>query len=121
MLEAVEYHSAFIFKYSERRNTIASRKYRDDVPDAVKAVRVTQLVELQREISARKNRAVIGQTVPVLVEGGAKKTSSQWMGRTDSNVTVVWDKATAPAARGQLLLIRISDASATTLFGEPVA
>jgi tRNA-2-methylthio-N6-dimethylallyladenosine synthase len=121
MLERVEYHSAFIFKYSERRNTIAARNYPDDVPETVKAARVTQLVELQRGISAKKNREMVGRTVSVLVEGEAKKSSGQWMGRTDGNVTVVWKKDSTQTAPGHLLPIRITDASATTLFGETVA
>jgi tRNA-2-methylthio-N6-dimethylallyladenosine synthase len=121
MLERVEYHSAFIFKYSERRNTIAARKYSDDVPDAVKAARVTQLVELQRGISAKKHREMVSRIMPVLVEGEAKKSSNHWMGRTDSNVTVVWKKDSVQIAPGQVLPLRITDASATTLFGETVA
>src|SRR2546426_4714584 len=67
VLQAVEYHSAYIFKYSERKNTIAARKFADDVPDAIKTERVARLVELQRGISLKKNRALIGQVVEVLV------------------------------------------------------
>src|SRR5439155_12144989 len=69
LVRRVEYHSAYIFKYSERKNTIAARKFADDVPDAIKAERVARLVELQRGISLKKNRALVGQVVEVLVEG----------------------------------------------------
>jgi tRNA-2-methylthio-N6-dimethylallyladenosine synthase len=120
-VQSVEYHSAFIFKYSERKNTIAARKYPDDVPDTVKAARVTQLVELQRKISLQKNTALVDRTLEVLVEGNARKTSDQWMGKTEHNVTVVWSKVDGPTAPGQLLPIWITDASATTLVGKPVA
>ena len=120
-VQSVEYDSAFVFKYSERKNTIAARKYPDDVPDRVKSARVTQLVELQRKISFKKNSRLVGQPVEVLVEGDAKKSSTQWMGRTDSNVTVVWNKVDRPTTPGQLLPIRITDASAAALFGKPVA
>jgi tRNA-2-methylthio-N6-dimethylallyladenosine synthase len=122
LVRQVEYHSAYIFKYSERKNTIAARKYADDVPDAVKAARVTRLVELQREISLKKNRAMIGKTVEVLVEGEGKRSSDQWMGRTDGNIVTVFPK-TAPNTRmvlkpGSLVPVRITDASATTLYAE---
>ncbi len=119
-VEAVGYHSAFIFKYSERKNTIAARKYRDDVPDAVKADRVARLVDLQKRMSLRKNRELLGRTVEVLVEGNAKRSPSQWMGRTDGNITVVWEKDGLETKPGDLVPILIQDASATTLFGQPV-
>ncbi|MBI4400291.1 MAG: tRNA (N6-isopentenyl adenosine(37)-C2)-methylthiotransferase MiaB [Nitrospirae bacterium] len=117
-MQEVGYHAAFIFKYSERKNTIAARKYPDDVPDTVKSDRVTRLVELQKAISLEKNREMIGRTVPVLVEGDAKKSSAQWMGRTDSNITVVWEKRGSSARPGDLVPMTISRVSATTLFGE---
>ncbi len=119
-VEAVGYHSAFIFKYSERKNTIAARKYRDDVPDAVKADRVARLVDLQKKISLRKNRELLGRTMEVLVEGDAKRSPSQWMGRTDGNIPVVWEKDGLETKPGDLVPILIQDASATTLFGQPV-
>ncbi|CAI4031925.1 tRNA-2-methylthio-N(6)-dimethylallyladenosine synthase [Nitrospira tepida] len=119
---AVRFHSAFIFKYSERKNTIAARKYPDDVPEPVKGERVSRLVEVQRRISLALNQSRIGQTVSVLVEGDAKKSSSQWMGKTDDNLTVVWDKGQATGtAPGQLRSIFIEGATAATLFGREVS
>ncbi|WP_447980711.1 tRNA (N6-isopentenyl adenosine(37)-C2)-methylthiotransferase MiaB [Candidatus Nitrospira bockiana] len=119
MVQDVGYHAAFVFKYSERKHTIAERKYPDDVPDAVKAARVSRLVDLQKRISLEKNRAVIGRTFTVLVEGDAKRSSAQWMGRTDGGITVVWEKSARPVAPGDLVSVTITDASATTLFGAP--
>jgi tRNA-2-methylthio-N6-dimethylallyladenosine synthase len=117
-VEAVRFHAAFIFKYSERKNTIAARKYLDDVPEQVKGDRVSRLVEVQRRISLALNQSRIGQIVSVLVEGDAKKSSSQWMGKTDDNLTVVWDKAQAiNTAPGQVRTISIEGATAATLFG----
>ncbi len=115
----VGYHSAFIFKYSERKNTIAARKYPDDVPDHVKTDRVGRLVELQRRLSLHKNQSLVGTTVPVLVEGDAKRSARQWMGRTDTNVTVVWEKQKDDTTRGMVLPLLITGASAATLYGEP--
>lgn len=120
MVRDIGFHAAFVFKYSERKHTIAARKYRDDVPEDVKADRVARLVEIQTAISHRKNQEMIGRTVVVLVEGDAKKSAAQWMGRADNNVTVVWEKAGSRAKPGDLVPIAVSRASVTTLFGSEV-
>lgn len=116
----VGYHAAFVFKYSERKNTIAGRKYPDDVPESIKSDRVSRVVNLQKQISLQKNREVIGERVQVLVEGDAKKSSAQWMGRTDGNITVVWPKNALSVQPGDLVSIDISSASVTTLIGDPL-
>ena len=112
---------AYIFKYSERKHTIASRKYPDDVPERVKSDRVTRLVELQKNISTKVNYHLIGQPVEVLIEGPAKKSRDQWMGHTESNVTVVWNKQYAQNKPGDLVTVTVADVSASTLFGESVS
>ena len=118
LVEDVGYHAAFVSKYSERKNTIAARKYPDDVPEAVKSDRVGRLVDLQKRISLQKNRGAIGRVVEVLVEGDSKKSSTQWMGRTDGNITVVWPKDGCLIRPGDIVQIRVSAASATTLLGD---
>ena len=120
VMEEVGFHSAFIFKYSERKHTIAARKYPDDVPERVKSERVTRLVNLQKSISLRKNEELLGQTVTVLVEGDAKKSSAQSMGRTDGNITVVWEKNGSGIRPGDLIPMKITRVSATTLFGKEI-
>lgn len=120
LVEDMGFHSAFIFKYSERKNTIASRKLPDDVSDLVKSNRVTKLVELQRSLSAEKNRTLVGQVVEVLVEGEAKKSTAQWMGHTESNVTAVWEKSSMPVSPGDLISLEVYDASPSTLYGTPL-
>jgi tRNA-2-methylthio-N6-dimethylallyladenosine synthase len=119
LLEEVRYHSAFIFLYSERTNTIAARKFHDDVPQQIKSQRVTSLVELQRHISTERNREYLGSTLPVLVEGNAKKSALQGMGKTDGNITVIWDKTAIPSQPGDLVTCSIYDASASTLYANP--
>ena len=119
LLEEVRYHSAFIFLYSKRTNTIAARKFHDDVPQQIKSQRVTSLVELQRRISTERNREYLGSTLPVLVEGNAKKSALQGMGKTDGNITVIWDKAAIPSQPGDLVTCSIYDASASTLYANP--
>jgi len=133
LVQGVEYHSAYIFKYSERKNTIAARKFADDVPDAIKAERVARLVELQRRISLKKNRALIGEVVEVLVEGDGKR-SDQWKARTDGNIVTVLPKRgqagflsseklpvplSDPITPGSLVPVRITDATVTTLYALP--
>ncbi|MGH7231646.1 MAG: tRNA (N6-isopentenyl adenosine(37)-C2)-methylthiotransferase MiaB [Nitrospiraceae bacterium] len=121
LFEEVGFHAAFVFKYSERKNTIAARKYPDDVPERVKSERVARVVDLQKRISLQKNREVIGRRVTVLVEGDSKKSSAQWMGRTDGGITVVWPKDRVPICPGDLVQVGISGASATTLLGDPLS
>ncbi|UCE64334.1 MAG: tRNA (N6-isopentenyl adenosine(37)-C2)-methylthiotransferase MiaB [Nitrospirota bacterium] len=121
LMQEVEFQSAFIFKYSERKNTIAGRKHPDDVPESIKSERVGRLIEWQRDVSARKNQALIGQSVKVLVEGDAKKSKNQWMGHTESNTTVVWNKADRLVKPGDLVSITVEDGSASTLYGSPTS
>ena len=118
VMEQVEFDSAFIFKYSQRQNTIASRKYLDDVPPEKKTERIVRLNELQKRISLKKNREAIGRTFEVLVEGPSKKRPDEWMGRTDGNKIVVFPKGAFQA--GDLIQVKVRDASANTLFGELV-
>jgi tRNA-2-methylthio-N6-dimethylallyladenosine synthase len=118
MVEQVQFDSAYIFKYSERKHTIAARKYADDVPDRVKGMRVAQLVEIQRRITLEHNRRYIRKDIEILVEGDATRSSSQAMGKTDGNITVVWDKGTGGFRPNTLTTKHIFDASAATLYGK---
>ncbi len=118
MVEQVRFDSAYIFKYSERKNTIAARKFADDVPDCVKGSRVSTLVEIQRRITLERNRRYVGRDVEILVEGDATRSSIQGMGKTDGNITVVWDKGTGPFESGTMVTKHIFEASAATLYGE---
>jgi tRNA-2-methylthio-N6-dimethylallyladenosine synthase len=121
VVRLVEFDSAFTFKYSERKHTIAERKFRDDVPDEVKLQRLTRLIELQREISKRRNAAELGKIYEVLVEEPSKKDPHEWLGRTDQNKGVVfWDEAVKP---GEFVNVLINAAGTNTLRGtvEPQA
>lgn len=118
IVEQVQFDSAYIFKYSERKNTIAARKFADDVPDSVKGARVSALVEIQRRITLDRNRCYIGRDVEILVEGDATRSSTQGMGKTDGNITVVWDKGAGPFEPGTVVRKHIFEASAATLYGE---
>ncbi|MBM4119681.1 MAG: tRNA (N6-isopentenyl adenosine(37)-C2)-methylthiotransferase MiaB [Nitrospira sp.] len=116
-MQEVGFHAAFVFKYSERKHTIAARKYPDDVPEEIKSDRVTRLVKMQTGIALKKNQELVGTTVVALVEGDAKRSRDQWMGKADNSVTVVWDKKGSRAKPGDLIPLAVSRASVTTLFG----
>ena len=118
VMERVEFDSAFIFKYSERKNTIASRKYPDDVPDEVKTERVMQLNALQRGISRKRNQAEVGKTLEVLIETKSKKNDKEWLGRSDQNKGVVF--SAAQKKPGDFAKVLITEASTNTLRGKLV-
>jgi tRNA-2-methylthio-N6-dimethylallyladenosine synthase len=117
-VQRARYDSAYIFKYSERKGTVALKLWRDDVSDEEKSERVTRLVGIQKEISLEKNQERIGRLESVLVEGTSKKDPSEWKARNDSNIIVVFADPTA--AVGSFRRVRIVDASAHTLRGEIV-
>jgi tRNA-2-methylthio-N6-dimethylallyladenosine synthase len=79
---------------------------------------VTRLFDLQRNISCERNREYLKTTVSVLVEGDAKRSSAQGMGKSDGNITVIWDKGRVSSQPGDILSLAIYDASSTTLYAE---
>lgn len=120
VVEKVEFDSAFIFKYSERKNTIAARKYPDDVSEEKKTERIVRLNELQKQISLKKNQQHIGQIHEILVEKkGTKKSDTQWQSRNDGNKIVILEDH-PQLSPGKFAQARITDATAHVLFGEVV-
>lgn len=117
VMKDIQYQAAFVFKYSERKHTIAARKYPDDISEQVKGNRTNQLITLQKDISLHKNQTLIDTHVEVMIEGDAKKSDQQWMGHTESNVTVVWPKNALPASPGDLVSVLVQDATPSTLYG----
>ena len=97
---------------------MAARKFSDDVSETVKTERVTRLFDLQRNIAYARNREYLKMTIPVLVEGDAKRSAAQGMGKSDGNITVIWDKYTVPSQPGDMISLAIYDASSTTLYAE---
>jgi len=120
LVQGIGFHAAYVFKYSERKHTIAARKHPDDVPETVKSDRVARIVDMQTGIAFRINQEMIGRTVTALVEGDSKRSTEQWMGKADNSLTVVWEKNGSRARPGDLVPIAISRASVTTLFGKEV-
>ena len=118
LMEEVGYDSAFMFKYSERPGTYASRHLPDDVPEEVKLARLAEMIELQTRLSAKSNAADIGKTFDVLIEGYSKRSREQLCGRTGQNKMVVFDKGSCHI--GQTVKVRITDSSSATLKGETI-
>ncbi|MFC2088973.1 tRNA (N6-isopentenyl adenosine(37)-C2)-methylthiotransferase MiaB [Calditrichota bacterium] len=113
-MKEVEFDAAFMFIYSERKNTIAQRKFKDDVPEDVKTFRMVNLVDMQRKISYKKNKQHLNQTFEVLVEGRAKKPD-QLMGRNDGNKIVVF--ADNGKKAGDFVNVKINEVTPNTLIG----
>ncbi len=118
IFEEVGYDAAFMFNYSERPGTLASRNYPDDIPLEVKTRRLNELIELQNRLSLESNRRDVGREFEVLVEGSSKKGESQLCGRTGSNKMCVWDDTDHKA--GDYVRVRVIDCTSATLLCEPV-
>ena len=116
LMREVQYDSAFMFKYSERPGTYASKHLPDDVPEDVKIRRLNELIALQTELSAQQNRKDEGREFDVLVEGFSKRSRSQLCGRTEQNKMVVFDKGSHHI--GETVRVRITGSTSATLFGE---
>ena len=118
LMEEVGYDSAFMFKYSERPGTYASKHLPDDVEESVKLRRLAELIELQTRLSAQQNKKDEGKTFDVLVEGYSKRSREQLCGRTEQNKMVVFDKQGHHI--GETVRVRITGSTSATLLGELV-
>ena len=118
LMREVGYDSAFMFKYSERPGTYASKHLPDDVPEEEKIRRLNELIALQTEISAQQNKKDEGKEFDVLVEGFSKRSRSQLCGRTEQNKMVVFDKGSHHI--GETVRVKIVNSTSATLFGEEV-
>ena len=116
LMREVGYDSAFMFKYSERPGTYASKHLPDDVPEEVKIRRLNELIALQTDISAQQNKKDEGKEFDVLLESFSKRSRTQLMGRTEQNKAVVVDKGTHHI--GETVRVRITGSSSATLLGE---
>ena len=118
LMREVGYDSAFLFKYSERPGTYASKHLEDNVPEDVKVRRLNEIIALQNRLSAESNQRCIGKTYEVLVEGVSKRSRDQLFGRTEQNRVVVFDRGTHRI--GDFVNVRVTEASSATLKGEEV-
>ena len=118
LMREVSYDSAFMFKYSERPGTYASKHLPDNVPEEEKIRRLNELIALQTEISAIQNKKDEGKEFDVLVEGFSKRSREQLCGRTEQNKMVVFDKGSHHI--GETVRVRIMGSTSATLLGEGI-
>lgn len=116
LMREVGFDSAFMFKYSERPGTLASRTMPDNIPEEVKIERLNRMIALQNELSLESNRRDMGKSFEVLVEGPSKRNAEEYCGRTSQNKFVVFPRRGVNA--GDFVKVRITDASSATLRGE---
>jgi tRNA-2-methylthio-N6-dimethylallyladenosine synthase len=116
LMREVGFDSSFMFKYSERPGTLASKVMPDNVPEDVKIDRLNRMIALQNELSAESNRRDIGKTFEALVEGVSKRSTQQWVGRTQQNKTCVFPRGDYRV--GDTVKVHVIDASSATLICE---
>ena len=116
LMREVGFDSAFMFKYSERPGTYASKHLEDNIPEEEKVRRLNEIIALQTQLSLESNQREIGKTVEVLVEGFSKRSHDDMFGRTEQYKTVVFPRTDQKV--GDLVKVKILQASAATLRGE---
>lgn len=118
LMEECAYDSAFMFKYSEREGTYASKHLEDDIPEEVKIRRLNEIIALQNRLSSEANARAVGKEYEVLVEGVSKRSRDQLFGRTEQNQVVVFNRGNHHV--GELVKVRIMSSTSATLLGEEI-
>ena len=118
LMDYVKFDYGFMFKYSERPNTKAARKFEDDVPEKIKSRRLTEIIDKQRAHSMMHNQSRVGKTYKVLVEGLSKRSDKHLFGRTTHNSVAVFPKKHYKP--GDYVMVKITDCNSATLIGESV-
>ena len=122
LMEEVGYDFAFMFKYSERPGTFASRHYPDDIPEEVKLRRLNEIINLQQHLSHESNKRDVGKRFEILVEGESKKNKAQYFGRNSQNKVIVFDNPALPDGSfryqvGDYAMAEVLDCTPATLLG----
>ena len=112
------YDSAFMFKYSERPGTYASKHLPDDISEEIKIRRLNEIIELQNQLSAESNAKDVGKVFEVMVEGVSKRSKEQLFGRTQQNKVVVFNRGNHHI--GDFVMVKVTASSSATLIGEEV-
>jgi tRNA-2-methylthio-N6-dimethylallyladenosine synthase len=116
LMREVGFDMAFMFKYSERPGTYASKHLPDDIPEEVKTRRLQEVIDLQNKLSEESNKRDIGKTFEVLIEGVSKRSKEHFFGRTSQNKVVVFPRGDKRI--GDYVNVKINEASSATLIGE---
>jgi tRNA-2-methylthio-N6-dimethylallyladenosine synthase len=109
-----------MYIYSERPGTLAAKRYKDDVPPAVKSRRLDEIVALQYRLSHENNLLDVGQAFEVLIEGNSKRSDQHWMGRNSQNKVIIFPKAGYAFQKGDYATVKVTSCSKATLLGEVV-
>ncbi len=118
MMQWVGYDSAFMFNYSQRSNTLAAKKYEDDIPYEEKTIRLEEIIELQRRLSLESNQKDVGKTFEVLIEGESKRSKEQLFGRNTQNKVIIFDRKDFKI--GEYVQVKVTSCTSATLFGETI-
>ena len=116
LMNYVKYDFGYMFKYSERPNTLAQRKYKDNIDEKIKSKRLTEIINLQQKHSLYNNEKQIGLIKEILVEGISKKSKDFLFGRTTQNTVVVFPKENIQI--GDFINVKISECTSATLIGK---
>ena len=118
LMREVGYDFAFMFKYSERPGTFASKHLPDNVPDEIKSRRLQEIIALQNELGLESYKRDVGKEFEVLVEGESRRNTQQLFGRTSQNKVVVFDRHDYKT--GDYVRVRVTDCTSATLLGEAI-
>ncbi|MBW3466447.1 tRNA (N6-isopentenyl adenosine(37)-C2)-methylthiotransferase MiaB [Arthrospiribacter ruber] len=119
IMDIVKYDFSYMFFYSERPGTLAAKKYADDIPLEVKKRRLAEIIEKQSALSLERNKLDVGKIQEILIEGTSKRSEEQLKGRNSANKVVIIPNNGLKA--GDYAMVRITDCSPATLFGEIVS
>jgi tRNA-2-methylthio-N6-dimethylallyladenosine synthase len=117
MISWARYSLSYMFFYSERPGTLAARKYADDIPEEVKKRRLTEIVDEQNRVAFEHNKADIGKSFKVLIEGDSKKSNLEWKGRNSQNKIIVFPKSDPSLKIGSYVNVKVHEATSATLLG----
>jgi tRNA-2-methylthio-N6-dimethylallyladenosine synthase len=115
-MEWTGFDFAYMFKYNERPGTKAARKYKDDIPESVKSIRLSEMISLQNRLSAKSKKNDVGMVFDVLVEGFSKRSAEYLSGRTSQNKVVVFRGVNS--RKGEYVRVLIERCTSATLIGK---
>jgi tRNA-2-methylthio-N6-dimethylallyladenosine synthase len=118
LMKEAAFDYAFMFKYSERPQTIAADHYNDNVPAEVKERRLREIIDLQHELSSASNHRDLGETFEVLIEGISKRSDKQYFGRNSHNKVLVFPITMQKP--GEYVNVKVKRATSATLIGEAI-
>ncbi|MCH6199249.1 tRNA (N6-isopentenyl adenosine(37)-C2)-methylthiotransferase MiaB [Aquiflexum sp. LQ15W] len=119
LMDIVKYDFSYMFFYSERPGTLAAKKFADDIPLEVKKRRLAEIIDKQSQLSFERNKLDLGKIQEILIEGTSKRSKEQLKGKNSANKVVIIPDG--PYQKGDYVMVRITDCSPATLFGEVVS